>query len=287
MKKTTYLYGDTVKSLGTVEGQTNIYGNDITLGGTYNGDVNIHNISENGTLSMLPGTVINGKLTYRGVTEFHVPSYVTVNEYEYIKTDPVSSEGIQGTDVMGIVKRIATIVVYYLFALLLFRLFPRFFVRSGKFISQNPLQAAGIGIATLGTFVGGLLLLLIIILLVITILEFSVLGFTMLVLFFFAIATLVFAEIPVSLWLGDIILRKTDSVPAKLAAGLAVISAVQLAFRLLRGMTSAGYLFGVLGFLVNAAVWLFGTGSLIKTTFAVLRAANRQAEAEELGITAE
>lgn len=282
--KNAYLFGSTVKSLGTVAGTTNIYGKDVTLGGVYDGDVIIHDMTEDTSFNMLPGTVINGKLTYKGAAEFHVPGYVEVQDYEYVKISAARSERQQRVDTMSIVKRIATLAVYYLFALLLFRLFPRFFVRSGSFIDQRPLAAAGIGIATLGTFVGGLLLLLIIILLVITILDFSILGFTGLAFLFFGLVTVVFADIPVSLWLGGKIAGKTDSVPARLAAGLAVISAVKLALEILGRLQAVGSLFSVLGFLVNAAVWLLGTGAIMRTLFSMLKAANQQAEAEDLGI---
>jgi len=282
-----YLVGNVVKSLGTVEGTTNIFGSDITLGGVYNGDVVIHNTAEKGSFSMQPGTVIRGKLTYKGATEFHLPSYVQVGDYEFVKTSPAESGRAQGLSLGSIIKRITTLAVYYLLALLLFRLFPRFFVRSGSFISQKPFAAAGIGIATLGTLVGALLLLLIIILLVMTILEFSVLGFTSLALLFFGLVTVVFADIPVSLWLGGMMLRKTGSVPARLAVGLAVISAVKLVLDLLSVIPSVGSVFGVIGFLVRAAVWLLGTGAILNTLYSMLKAANQQAVAEELGITEE
>lgn len=284
IQRNAYLYGGVVKSLGTVEGNTHIVGADISLGGTYNGDVNVQDLSENGSFSMLPGTVINGKLIYKGPADFYLPSYVQVQDYEFIKTSPPRQESARELDGMGIAKRIATLIVYYLFALLLYKLFPRFFVRSGKLISQKPIQVAGIGIATLGTFFGGLLLLLIIILLVIAILEFSVLGFTLLALLFFALVTVVFAGIPVSLWIGDLVIRNTDSVPAKLAIGLVIVSAVQLALGVMSSIPSVGAVFSVLGFLVNAAIWLLGTGAMLKTVFAMLKSANRQAEAEDLGI---
>ena len=279
-----YLFGDEVKSLGVVEGKTSIYGTHVTLGGIYNGDVNVR-ISENGSLNILPGTVVNGKLTYKGKNEFHLPSYAQVQDYEFIKVSPAGLA--RRFSVMSIVKRITTLAVYYLFALLLFRFFPRFFVRSGRFISQKPLAAAGIGIATLGTFVGALLLLLIITLLVMAILDFSVFGFTSLALLFFGLVTVVFADIPVSLWLVDIIAGKTDSVPARLAAGLVLINAVKLVLSLLGGIPTIGSVFSVTGFLVKAAIWLLGTGAILKTLFSMLKAANQQAEAEELGIIEE
>ncbi|HPU22378.1 MAG TPA: hypothetical protein PL099_05320 [Thermoclostridium caenicola] len=276
--KNAYLMGDTVKSLGTVEGTITIYGTDVTLGGVYNGDVTVHMLGERASLNILQDTVINGKLTYIGANAFTPPSYARVKDYEYIKVSP--SESSSRMDVMAVVKRLATLTVYYLFALLLFRLFPRFFVRSGDFIAKSPLATAGVGMATLGTFVGGLLILLILILLVMTILDKSILGFTGLVFLFFGLMTILFADLPVSLWLGGKIAGKTDSVPARLAAGLVTIQAAKLILKLLGGLPSVGPVFSALGFMVNAAVWLLGTGAIVKTLFSMLKAANRQADAE-------
>lgn len=284
VKKNVYMLGDTIKSMGTVEGKSLVYGSDVTLGGVYNGDVNVHITDKDGRLSLLPGTVINGKLTYKGETEFYLPSDVQVQSYEFVKASPPDSVGVLRLDVMATIKKLATLTVYFLFALLLFRLFPKFFVRSGNYISQSPLAAAGVGLAALGTFVGGLLLLLILFLLLIAIMDFSVFGFTGLVFVCFGLFTLVFADIPVSLWLGDKLARKTGSVPAKLAAGFVVIQTAKLAFKLLSSLSSVGSIFGAFGFLINAAVWLLGTGAVLKTLFSMLKAANQQAEAEDLGI---
>ena len=126
-------------------------------------------------------------------------------------------------------------------------------------------------------------MLLIIVLLVMTILDLSILGFTSLVFIFFGLVTVVFADIPVSLWLGDMIAGRTDSIPAKLASGLIVINAAKLVFSLLGGIPGVN----ALGFLLNAAIWLLGTGAILKTLFSMLKAANQQAEAEDLGITEE
>lgn len=281
--KNAYLVGDMVKCLGTVEGTTHIYGTNVTLGGVFNGDVKVHVVSANGRLDIQQGTVINGKLTYVGSTEFQPPSYVQVKDFEFIKVSP--SERTARVDVMAIIKKLATLTVYYLFALLLFKFFPRFFVRSGEFIARSPLAVAGIGMATLGTFVGGLLLLLILILLVLTILDVSILGFAGLIFLFFGVMTVVFADLPVSLWIGGKIAGRTARVPGKLAIGLITIQLIKLVLNLLGDIPSVGSVFSALGFLVNAAVWLLGTGAILKTLFSMLKAANQQAEAEDLGIT--
>ena len=278
--KNAYLVGGTIKCLGSVHGKTDINGTYVTLGGTYDGDVIIHNMVQNTTFDILPGTVINGRLTYEGVTDYSPPSGVAVNDFQFVRINPANTGKVSRFEIMMVVKKVITLSIYYLFALLLYKLFPRFFTRSGGFISKKPLSAAGIGIATLGTFVGGFLLLIILFLLTIYIFNISIFAFTGFVFFFVGIVTILFADLPVSLWLGGIIARRS-SVPAKLALGLITITVTKFVFDFLSDLSSVGSLFGVLGFFVRAVIWLLGTGAILKTLFAMFKSANRQAEAEE------
>ena len=39
---------------------------------------------------------------------------------------------------------------------------------------------------------------------------------------------------------------------------------------------------GVISFIINIAIWIFGTGAIIKIIFETGKAANRQADAEEM-----
>jgi hypothetical protein len=280
--KNAYLLGGSLKCLGRVEGNTDVHCNDVTLGGTYNGDVYIHGMSQNSSFRILPGTVINGTLTYEGVTPFTPPGDVSVKDFRFVQINPASNPYAKRFDLSDAVKLIITLSVYYLFALLLYKIFPRFFTRSGDFIAQKPLSSAGIGIAALGTFVGSLLLLLLLLLLTVFALKFAIFGFTGLLLFFVGIVTILFADIPVSLWLGGLISRGS-SVPARLAIGLALISAVKYALALMRDLLANGYPFGVLRFLLSAAIWLLGTGAIFNTILNIIRSANRKAEEDEAG----
>lgn len=280
ISKNVYLMGGSIRCLGKVDGATNISGSYVTLGGTYNGDVVIHDMTQNTTFDILPGTVINGMLTYEGVSEYSLPGDVTVKDFKFVRINPTSAQEVSRFDIMNIIKKIITLSIYYLFALLIYKLFPRFFVRSGEFISQKPLSAAGIGIATIGTFVGGLLLLLILFLLTLYIFNISIIAFTGLVLFFVGIVTVLFADLPVSLWLGGMMVRRS-SVPAKLALGLITITVIKFILDFLSDIQSGGTLFGVVGFLARVVIWLLGTGAILKTLFTMFKSANHQAESEE------
>lgn len=285
VKRNVNIFGTTISILGTVMGKTDLYGFDITLGGTYEGDVVLHDMTEDSKINILPGTVIKGKLTYEGVLAYQVPSDVSVGSYEYVKINPVSKSKIESRfSLWSIVKMLATMVLYYLIALLLYKLFPRFFTRSGDFIAAKPLTAAGIGIATLGSLIGGGLLLIILLILVVIILKSSVLFYTGLAYVFFAALTIAFADIPVSLWLGNVLGKKNSSVPTRLAIGLITITAIKTALDLLGNISALSVVTGILAFLFNAFIWVMGTGGLLRVIYEIVKAANTQAEEEASAI---
>ncbi|MGI6084561.1 MAG: hypothetical protein ACOYIF_03855 [Acetivibrionales bacterium] len=283
IKRNAYLFGAVVSSYGKVSGNISIFGGDVTLGGTYEGDVKINGMQEGSVFRMVPGTVIKGKLIYEGITRYEVPSDVQVRDYEYIKMEPVSKQDAnQRIHFWNIIKKIVTMCVYYLFALLLYKLFPRFFVRSGDFIEAKPISAAGIGIATLGSLVAGSLLLILLLILAIFIIKGSVFFFGALVFVFVMVITILFADIPISLWLGNIITSRKFGVPGRLAIGIGTITVIKIVLDILRGLNIMAPVTGVISFVVNVGIWIFGTGAIIKIVFETGKAANRQAEAEEI-----
>lgn len=282
--KNAYIYATKLTVSGEVLGNLDVYASDISLDGKFEGNVTIHNMEEGAKLNIAPGTSIKGKLTYEGVKEYSVPSGVTVGSFEYIKIAPVTNTKVKPAfNYWDIVKKIFTLVIYYLVALLLYKLFPRFFAGSGEFIAKKPLTATGFGVATLGSLVGGSLLLVLILIMTVFLFKSSVFFFGGLVFVFIATLTIIFADIPVSLWLGGIISKKAVSVPARLAIGLVAITAVKLALELLTAISAIATLVGVVKFLLYAAIWILGAGSIIKTIFEIMKAANIKAkeEAEE------
>ncbi|HHU91489.1 MAG TPA: polymer-forming cytoskeletal protein [Clostridiaceae bacterium] len=276
-----YLFGGIVSSYGRVSGDTIIYGGDVTLGGIYEGDVKINDMQEGSVFRMNPGTVIKGKLIYKGVTRYEVPSDVQVGEYEFIQIEPVSKGEIDNRiSFWNIIKTIFTMLVYYLFALLLYKLFPRFFLRSGDFIEAKPLSAAGIGIATLGTLVAGSLSLVLLLILAIILVKGSVFFFGLLLFIFVMVVTVLFADIPVSIWLGNVITSRKYSVAGRLAIGIGSITILKIVLNLLKTISLVAPVIGVVSFILNVAIWVFGTGAIIKIIFETGKAANLQAEAE-------
>jgi len=207
---------------------------------------------------------------------------VEVGEYEYIHIEPASKGNhINRINFWDIIKTIFTMLVYYLFALLLYKLFPRFFLRSGDFIEAKPLTAAGIGIATLGTLVAGSLFLILVLILTIIIFKGSVFLFGLLLFIFVSVVTILFADIPVSLWLGNVITSRQSSVPARLAIGIGTITVVKIILSLLATVSPVASVVGILSFVIGVAIWIFGTGAIMKIIFETGKAANLQAEAEE------
>lgn len=283
IKRNAYLFGAAVTSSGTVLGDTSIFAGDITLGGTYEGNVKINGMHEGSTFRINPGTVIKGKLIYEGITKYEIPSDVQVGDYEFIKIEPMGKqENNQRLNLWNIIKRIVTLFVYYLFALLLYKLFPRFFARSGDFIEAKPLSAAGIGIATLGSLVAGSILLFLLLVLAVFIIKGSVFLFGALLFAFVAAITILFADIPVSLWLGNIITNRRFGVAGRLAIGIGTIAVTKIVLDVLKGIALMAPIIGVISFIINIAIWIFGTGAIIKIIFETGKAANRQADAEEM-----
>lgn len=287
IKKNAYIFGERISSSGNIEGNTHIFGSNVTLSGTFGGDVFIHSMKEVSSLNILPGTVIKGKLTYEGTTEYHVPSGVQVGEYEYIAVKAAPEKQSAAKGIMPYVRRLLTLVVYYLFALLIYKMFPRFFKNAGTFIGIKPASAAGIGVATFGSLVGGAIFLIILLLITVFVLKVSVFMFAGFVFAAVAIVTSAFAEIPVSMWLGDFLLKKNSNVPARLALGLGLIAAVRFILELAGGISAISWLTGIISFIVNAAIWILGTGAIIKTISEIVRSANAHAEDEEKKLASE
>lgn len=287
IKRNAYYLGGIVNASGRVIGNTNIYAGNVTLEGIYEGDVTINDMTEGTSLKILPGTIVKGKLTYEGITNFEVPSDVQVGRYSFIKIEPVNKTATQPTfSLWNFIKKIFTLLVYYLFALLVYKLFPRFFVRSGDFIGARPLSSAGIGIATLGSLVAGSLALILLLILALFIIKGSVVLFGGLVFVFVTVLTILFADIPVSMWLGSAITNRRLSVPTRLAIGIASISVIKIILDFLGSIQGISTIVGIVSFILNISIWIFGTGAIVKSVSEVSKSANRQAENEEFTIGA-
>lgn len=273
-----YLSGDVVNASGKVMGDTTITAGKVILGGVYEGDVTIKN---NNSLEVIPGTVIRGELIYEGTAGDSIPSGIRSRIYSSAAPVSPAPARRQGITLWGIIKKIFTLLAYYLVALLLYKIFPRFFARSGRIIEASPLASAGIGIAAFGTLVVGCLALIFIILLALLIFNISVFIFSILMIVIAAAVTIFFADIPVSMWIGDKLAGRNKSVPARLAAGLALISGIKLVMDILKAISAISSFARVISSIINIAIWLLGTGALMKSIYEMVRSANMQAETEE------
>ncbi len=277
-----YIVGSTILSEGIVRGDLTIVGESITLAGTYEGNVTVNNSSGKYLgFKVLPGTVIKGKLTYQGADNYELPADVIAGEYEFIRTEPSNSEQAKpGLSPGKVIKQIITMLIFYLFALMIYKLFPRFFVKSGELIRTQPLNAAGVGVATFGCLAGGGILLILLLILIVLISNLSVLGYLLLIYIFIIAMAGLLATIPVSMWLGNIVSNGKSKAPGSLIKGLAIITFARLLLDYLKTLNSVSGIAGVVLFIINAAIWVFGTGAVIKTIFSVRKAANTQAETE-------
>lgn len=282
INKNGYIFGSSINANGKVLGDITLIGQFVSLGGTYEGNVRVATGGERVSFEILPGTVIKGKLTHEGATRYEMPTGVQIGDYEFIEIQPTSPEAVKTTfTVWSLVKTIFTMLLYYLFALLLYKAFPRFFVRSGEFVAEKPLTAAGIGLATFGCLVAGGIFMVLLFLLVLLIFKGSVIFYAGLIFVFIATISLLLAPIPVSLWLGDRISNNRMKVPARLAVGLALLTVIKLALGYMKTIQEVSAFAGVILFIINALIWLFGTGAIMKIVPEIAKSANRQAEAGE------
>lgn len=279
IKRNAKIYGNTITASGEVLGDISLSGQDITLSGVYNGDVIINASGEGTRVQIEPGTVISGKLTYMGDSTYAVPSGVQVGDFEYVQTYTTSNDlKLPAFSAWSAIKTIITMLIYFLLGFILYKLFPKFFIQSGEYIQQKPLSAAAIGIATLGSLVAGCLLLILIMFLSFLIFNASVFFVSGLLLTLVFTITVFLADLPVALWLGIVLYKKKLSPPASLASGLAIITVVKLALQFMKGIAAVSTLAGILSFIVNAVIWLLGTGAILYSINQIRKAANRDAE---------
>ena len=265
-----YLAGETAILQGTVMGKVWVGASAVTLSGTFNGDVTVESMQNaretKAKLIILPGTVIKGTLQYKGSVEPTIPADASIGKYSFTKAEPsLKTERKAHFGWKQIVRDLLTVLLLYLVALLLLKLFPGFFTRPARFLQEKPLAAAGVGVAALGVSVATVIMTFIFSCIaiflfkpVVALIAFQLLT-TVLVLFG------AFSLLPVSLWIGNLLTRGRGGVPGSLAAGLACLTFTRLLLTFLSGIPHIGFLFAVLLWLFGFAVWLLGVGSILRT----------------------
>lgn len=235
-----FCFGDNVIIEGSVDGALRIIAQQVTLGGQMNGDVSI-TAQE---IYVLPGTLLNGDLTYTAPNELVLSPSVLLSGELNRRFNP--------EPVRHILK--PNLTEHFLFALaalvtglVFIGLFPRY--TAGTLYSLR--NARG-----LCSLIGFAALFLIPVLAFVLLFTFIGLPLSILIFCFFAIL-LYLSKIVVALWIGQLILRKKEF--NKRGAG----TPLTLGLLILYALTAIV----PISFAINILIVLFGLGALLFALF--------------------
>jgi hypothetical protein len=265
-------FGGQINISGKVTGQTTIGGGNITLNGEFFGDVNINNFGVpepkredyKATLTVLPGTIIHGKLKFQGGSA-QIQKGAQVADFQWIQSKIKPAERQQREVqryIWKFIRLLFTTVAYFLIGLLLINLFRNIFVKMEQFTIQKPWNAVGYGLIALVSTIGAIIVS--VFLLVLSLLMSPSLG-----LVFGAAATAGYivlfylATIPAALWLGGLILKGKRDIAYRFGVGLIIINLGLFALNLLGKLPVAGPIFPGLGFVIRFGAVLLGAGALL------------------------
>ena len=263
-------FANTIEVDGTVKGYSRLNGGKIILKGDFAGDVDINVDSSYGDtdveLHVLPGTKIQGKLTYKGANEAFIADGAQVNSFQWIQ----AAEKTKGTETKGAgeyaikyLRMLIAAAIYFFIAMLVYRLFPGLFAYQGNIVGEKPLKVLGMGLAAVGLVFAAIITF--IFLLAVT----AFIASPMVAVVFGTAMTLAyvlifyFSTIPVSMWLGNVLLNGKNNVPTRFGIGFLTITAVQVLLKLLGEVSPAGIIFSTLWYIFVIIIAIFGTGALI------------------------
>ena len=270
-------FGKYIKIDGKVNGYTKLGGHRIILNGEFFQDVDINtetiwDSGPNSSVTILPGTIIHGKLTYRSTAPINIPKGAVVNSSQWIKSTPPKTENqisIRSISV-SFIKMIVATVAYFLFAMLFFRLFPGIFKNLSQAIQQNPLMTAGVGLL-------GILSILITLIGIIILVIFSIVFETPELLLLITTASIwiytglvCLASIPVALWVGELLV-KNRPLHIQFALGLGSLALCQFILDVLGNTPKLGPAFEMIQFILCLGILLLGSGALIRMAKKVIR----------------
>jgi len=283
IKGNLYVAGESVSLKGIVDGKTWAAGSSIVLSGTFAGDVHVESAvngkSDTSSLTVMPGTVIEGTLYYKGNMAPVIPSDATVGKVEFTEqTAHHSKNTMEASGWKVAIRIVLTSLLLFLLALLLLKLFPGFFEKPADFIQSGIMTTAGVGVAALGVFVGGGILLFIIT--IISVFLFQPIIFFILMSIPFSVLLVFgyFATLPVALYIGRLVSRrmvKVISIPGVLAIGIGILTVVKVALLLLAGLPGVGGVIAFFGGLLGFVVWILGTGANVRGMKVFFQAANK------------
>ena len=232
--------GENVILEGSVSGKVRILAQRVTLGGQINNNLSIAAQE----IVILPGTIINGNLSYQAPNELILSSSVILNGELQRRFSPVPVRRL-------LKENLATHFTFALAALitgLVFAgLFPRYTGTTMHLLRESR------GFCSLAGFAGLVLLPMGAFFLILTVvaLPLSILIF----LFYFILLYL--SKIAVALWIGSVVLRRKEFNKQKVLAPLA------LGLLILYALTS----FTAAEMLINILVIILGLGALLIALF--------------------
>jgi hypothetical protein len=265
-------FGGQINISGKIKGRTIIGGGTITLNGEFFGDVDVNNFDlpepegkdQGASLTVLPGTIIHGKLKFRG-SNAQIQKGAQVADFQWIKSKITPAER-QKREITGalwkFIKLLFTTAAYFLIGLLLLRLFRGIAGKTEQFAAAKPWNAMGYGLIALVSTIGALIVC--ILLLVLSLLMSPAFGLVFgasvtagyIVLFYLA-------TIPAAVWLGGILLKGRRDIAYRFGLGLVLINVGLFIVDLFGKLPAVGPIFPVLGFIVRFGAILLGAGALL------------------------
>ncbi|MBC8207508.1 MAG: polymer-forming cytoskeletal protein [Kiritimatiellales bacterium] len=232
--------GENVILEGSVSGKVRVLAQRVTLGGQIKGDTSI-TAQE---IVILPGTVINGNLSYQAPNELVLSPSVILNGELQRRFSPAPVRRLMKKNLGGhFMFALAALVT----GLVFIGLFPRYNGTALHLLSESR------GLCSLAGFAGLVLLPMgaFVLLLTVVALPLSIL----ILLFYFILLYL--SKIAVALWIGSAVLRRREFNKQKIAAPLT------LGLLILYALTS----FTAAEMIVNILVIILGLGALLIALF--------------------
>jgi len=232
--------GENVVMEGSVDGNVRIMAQRVTLGGRIGGDVLIAAQD----IVVLPGTILNGNLTYTAPNELVLPPSVTLGgeltrTFEAVPARQIFKSNLMGHFLFGFAALITGLVFM--------GLFPRYSGGAAGALRKSRGICMLIGFAALFMLPVTAFLLL-----------FTLIGTPLsILLFLFYLILLYLSKIIVGLWIGSAILRRKEFSKRTMAGPLA------LGLLIIYALTS----FAAASLLINILIIIFGLGALLLALF--------------------
>lgn len=267
-------FGGKVNLDGTVKGNVRVNGHNVMLSGEFFGNVDVNSKSKSrfdrgprssdAKLTVLPGTIIHGTLTFRGANA-DIQKGAKISNLQWDKSKAVTPDQ-QKREIYRylwkFLRLLVTIAVYFLIGLLFFKFFPVFFGRAAGFITEKPWNAIGYGLfAVFSTIVTAIACVILLVFSLVMSPAFGMVSSITAIGFY----TLVFflASIPVAVWLGTLVFREKP-LAYRLVAGLIMVNVSVFILRILNTVPAIGAVFPALAFVVKFGVILLGSGALLR-----------------------